>query len=219
MQAAILGSAARKASWQILAGENNTYSWVQDTQSNKNFDIFIDLDFDSHPESIKDYCGNTTTIFLLSAVNTTPELAMALHGMTYNGEKFYGINAIPTFLERRTLEISNPFGLAQETLPSLPWWDNYEFVKSRIGMITPRIVFMIINEAYYTFQEGTAEKADIDTAMKLGTNYPKGPFQWCQEAGIDNVYNTLNALWKDTRDERYKICPTLKTEWLHAKLT
>jgi 3-hydroxybutyryl-CoA dehydrogenase len=55
--------------------------------------------------------------------------------------------------------------------------------------------------------------------MKLGTNYPKGPFQWCQEAGIDNVYNTLNALWKDTRDERYKICPTLKTEWLHTKLT
>lgn len=218
MQAAILGSAARQASWQTLVGENNTYSWVQDTQSNKNFDIFIDLDFDSHPERIKDYCGNTQTIFLLSAVTTTPELAMAKYGMSYSGEKFFGINAIPTFLERKTLEISNPFGLDTVAIQSLPYWENYEIIKSRVGMVTPRIVFMIINEAYYTYQEGTAEKADIDTAMKLGTNYPKGPFQWCQEAGIDSVYRALEALWEDTRDERYKICPTLKTEWLRAQL-
>jgi 3-hydroxybutyryl-CoA dehydrogenase len=75
---------------------------------------------------------------------------------------------------------------------------------------------MIINEAYYTVQEGTACRTDIDLGMKLGTAYPKGPFEWSEEIGIDHVYETLEALYQDTKDERYKICPLLKTEYLQS---
>jgi 3-hydroxybutyryl-CoA dehydrogenase len=73
---------------------------------------------------------------------------------------------------------------------------------------------MIINEAYYTVQEETATRDDIDRAMKLGTNYPFGPFEWCQRIGINHVYEVLEAVYEDTRDERYKICPLLKKEYL-----
>ena len=41
----------------------------------------------------------------------------------------------------------------------------------RVGMVTPRVMAMIINEAYFTVQEGTATKSDIDLGMQLGTNY------------------------------------------------
>jgi 3-hydroxybutyryl-CoA dehydrogenase len=75
---------------------------------------------------------------------------------------------------------------------------------------------MIINEAYYTVQEGTASKKDIDTAMKLGTNYPKGPFEFSIEFGLKQVYLLLEALHQDTHDERYKICSLLKTEYLKS---
>jgi len=92
-------------------------------------------------------------------------------------------------------------------------WD-FKWVESRVGLVTPRVVFMIINEAYYTLQEGTASKEDIDAGMKLGTNYPYGPFEWAEKAGIQNVYETLHALYEDTREERYKICPLLKTAYL-----
>lgn len=85
-------------------------------------------------------------------------------------------------------------------------------------MVTPRILMMIINEAYYTVQEGTAGKLDIDTAMKLGTAYPHGPFEWLQQIGIRDVYEVLDALYQDTREERYKICPLLKTEYLHGAI-
>lgn len=217
MQTGILGSEDRKKLWQQLVGENNACTWVQDTQSAKNFDIFIDLNFDFHSERIREYSGNTKTVFLLSAVNCTPELAFFQNQIPYQGEKIFGINAIPTFLERNILEASNPFNLDKAPVAGLPF-ENIEWVNSRVGMVTPRIVFMIINEAYYTFQEGTAEKADIDTAMKLGTNYPMGPFEWCQTAGIDNVYSTLKAIFEDTGEERYKICPQLKTEWLMSKI-
>lgn len=218
MQTAILASPARKQAWLRLVGENTNYTWVQDTQSANNFDFFIDLDFDFHPERIRDYAGNTKTVFLLSAVLTTPEQAFLGASLPHAGERIFGINAIPTFLERTVLEFTNPFGMDDSDLRKLTFWQTFEKTESRVGMVTPRIVFMIINEAYYTLQEGTANKPDIDQAMKLGTNYPKGPFEWCAEAGIDNVYCTLNALYSDTNEERYKICPLLKSEWVKSQI-
>ena len=90
----------------------------------------------------------------------------------------------------------------------------YDTVEDRVGMVSPRILFMIINEACYTLQEGTAAVNDIDIAMKLGTNYPLGPFEWCDKIGINEVFETLVAIYEDTKDERYKICPLLKSKYL-----
>jgi 3-hydroxybutyryl-CoA dehydrogenase len=55
-------------------------------------------------------------------------------------------------------------------MKKLDW--KYIQVEDRVGMVTPRVIFMIINEACCTLQEGTASMKDIDTSMKLGTNYP-----------------------------------------------
>jgi len=52
----------------------------------------------------------------------------------------------------------------------------------------------IINEALFAFSEGVASKADIDTAMQLGTNYPKGPFAWAAEIGADRIARILDDL-------------------------
>ncbi|MBA3648553.1 MAG: hypothetical protein H0W62_08385 [Chitinophagales bacterium] len=97
----------------------------------------------------------------------------------------------------------------------LKW--SYLRVEDRVGMVTPRVIMMIINEACFTLQEGTASKEDIDKAMKLGTNYPFGPFEWCDRIGIKQVYETLEAIWNDTHDERYKICPLLKTRYFRKE--
>jgi 3-hydroxybutyryl-CoA dehydrogenase len=218
MRTGILASEDRKADWLKMAGDDFPCTWVQDTQTTKNFDLFIDLNFDQYPNRIKEYAGNTQTVFLLSAVNTTPEQAFLKENLTYSGEKIFGINALPTFLERPKLEATNPFNLNPNLLEDTHLPAKTEWVKSRVGMVTPRIVFMIINEAYFTLQEGTAEKEDINTAMKLGTNYPKGPFEWCQAVGIENVYLTLKAIFEDTGDERYKICPALQTEYIQSKI-
>ena len=62
--------------------------------------------------------------------------------------------------------------------------------------------------------EGTATREDIDAGMKLGTNYPLGPFEWATSWGIANIYELLEALYLDSKDERYKVCPQLKQEYL-----
>ena len=76
---------------------------------------------------------------------------------------------------------------------------------------------MIINEAFYTLQEGTASPEDIDKGMKLGTNYPYGPFEWCERIGLAHVYELLEAMYEDTKEERYKICPLLKQQYLRMQ--
>ncbi len=50
--------------------------------------------------------------------------------------------------------------------------DEMIFVKDEPGFVSARIVAMIINEAYFTWEAGTSSKEEIDIAMKLGTGYP-----------------------------------------------
>jgi 3-hydroxybutyryl-CoA dehydrogenase len=64
------------------------------------------------------------------------------------------------------------------------------------GFITARVIAMIINEAWFALEEGVSTKEEIDTAMKLGTNYPYGPFEWGKEIGLKNIHALLDKLSK-----------------------
>ena len=78
------------------------------------------------------------------------------------------------------------------------------------GMITPRVIAMIINEAYYTLEQEVSTKEEIDIAMKLGTNYPMGPFEWSEKIGLKNIYSLLMKL--SIHEERYLPAQLLKKE-------
>ncbi len=71
---------------------------------------------------------------------------------------------------------------------------------------------MIINEAYFALEADISSKQDIDIAMKLGTNYPHGPFEWCEKIGIKVVYNLLVNLSEN--NTKYTPCNLLKKEAL-----
>jgi 3-hydroxybutyryl-CoA dehydrogenase len=181
------------------------------------YDVIFDLDFDDSPEQIQYYAELERKLVIVGSVKVQLEELYAELGARPTCT-IIGMNALPTFIDRPLLECCATHEIdqvvAKEKLKELGL--ETRFVKSRVGLVTPRIVCMIINEAYYTVQEGTASREDIDLGMKLGTAYPKGPFEWSQEIGIDHVYETLEALYQDTKDERYKICPLLKTEYLHS---
>lgn len=69
-----------------------------------------------------------------------------------------------------------------------------EWVPDVSGMLTSRVVCMIINEAFFTLSEKISTEQEIDTALKLGTNYPWGPFEWGKLLGLRNVYTLLEKL-------------------------
>ena len=55
--------------------------------------------------------------------------------------------------------------------------------------------------------EGVANAKDIDTAMKLGTNYPQGPLEWAENIGINKVQRLLCALNETVADNRFASPP------------
>ncbi len=86
-----------------------------------------------------------------------------------------------------------------------------------VAGVLPRIVAMLANEGAYALQEGVATAEDIDTAMKLGANYPLGPLEWADLIGLDVVHATLWALQAESGDDRYRPC-TLLTRMVTAGL-
>ena len=73
--------------------------------------------------------------------------------------------------------------------------------------IFARVLGGIMNEAMWAVTEGVASAKDIDTAMKLGTNYPQGPLEWAENIGLDKVHNLLIALNETVSDDRFASPP------------
>jgi 3-hydroxybutyryl-CoA dehydrogenase len=72
-----------------------------------------------------------------------------------------------------------------------------------------RVISCIVNEAFLSLSEGVATAEDIDRAMKLGANYPKGPFEWADEIGTGRILHTLDSL-RTTHGDAYLAAPLLR---------
>ncbi len=83
-------------------------------------------------------------------------------------------------------------------------------IKDCVGGVLPRVVASLINNAAYALMEGVASAADIDAAMKLGTNYPFGPLEWADKIGLDQVLGILEALCETHGEDRYRPAPILR---------
>lgn len=78
------------------------------------------------------------------------------------------------------------------------------------GLVLPRTVCALVNEAAFAVGEGVAEPETIDTAMKLGTNYPRGPIEWGRQLGLDKVVDVLEHLESEYGEARYRVAPFLR---------
>jgi 3-hydroxybutyryl-CoA dehydrogenase len=73
-----------------------------------------------------------------------------------------------------------------------------------------RILAMLINEAFDAQFMSVASRKDIDIAMKFGVNYPKGLLEWADEIGLEHVLVTLQNLFEEYGEDRYRPNPLLK---------
>jgi 3-hydroxybutyryl-CoA dehydrogenase len=79
------------------------------------------------------------------------------------------------------------------------------------GLLVTRTVARLINEAVDVMYRGDADEEDIDTAMKLGVGYPRGPLEWGADLGFGWVCEVLDNLEDQYRDGRYRASPLLRT--------
>ena len=214
----IVGEQVRRDELRKRLGEDHTITESETvaetryaTEGLDQFDVIFDLNLDDHPDNIKYYSFLEGKTILGCTVKKNL-------GSFYSAEmrcNLIGLNALPTFLDRETLEVCFANAESKSALDEITakLGLSYLEVKDAVGMVSPRVICMIINEAAYTLEEGTANKEDIDLGMKLGMNYPKGPLEWADQIGIKNVYETLNALYQQGQEERYSICPLLESKF------
>jgi 3-hydroxybutyryl-CoA dehydrogenase len=84
--------------------------------------------------------------------------------------------------------------------------------KDSPGFVAPRILAMIVNLACEIAQAGIGTPEDIDTAMRLAQNYPRGPFEWGEWLGAQRVHEMLRQMQEITGSDRYR--PSL---WLRRR--
>ncbi|MCG6888631.1 MAG: 3-hydroxyacyl-CoA dehydrogenase [Gammaproteobacteria bacterium] len=94
------------------------------------------------------------------------------------------------------------------------WLAIFGFNAQRIadtpGLVVARTVAMLINEAADAVQQGVCSEADANTAMKLGVNYPAGPFEWLDAWSSAAVIALIDSLDDYYRGERYRVSPWLR---------
>ncbi len=206
MKIAVITNDALKEEWLAQGMQDAAgIEWLAEPIAVENADCYIDLLFQPGAERINKLQKLQPAIIIVNSVLAT---------LNKLPEKFIRINGWPAFLKRPVVESScshdelknqvkkvfSTFNKTAEWVPDVP------------GFITARVVSMIINEAYITLDEKVSSKKEIDIAMKLGTNYPYGPFEWSEKTGLKNIYELLSML--SITHTRYAPAALLKKEAL-----
>jgi len=203
MQIIILADDKQKA--ELLSknkNENVCIEFVNDyhqLSSYKNADALFILHNEINTNELQSL--TTRPVFIHSVISTLRDL-----NLTANVSR---INAWPTFLQRELWEVSiKDEAQVKNIFEGVGW--KYIVVPDEPGFIAARIISMIINEAYFAFEDGVSSKDEIDIAMRLGTNYPYGPFEWARKIGIRNIYNLLKKL--NANSNRYAMSKAMENE-------
>ena len=187
--------AASDDQWNELTADRTNIEWQRvddsgDFNQHKNADVFFIL---KESFVVSDFTSLEKPVFINSVIATLTDLKAPANVLRINGWA--------TFLKRTAWEIA---GNVDEAVVSV--FKALEIKITKVadepGFIAARIIAMLINEAYFAVNENVSSKNEIDTAMKLGTNYPYGPFEWAGLIGEDQILALLQKL--NITDTRYQ---------------
>jgi 3-hydroxybutyryl-CoA dehydrogenase len=120
-------------------------------------------------------------------------------------------NPVPVM---RLLEVIRAYQTSEETLAAALAWGKKLgkeciIVKEAPAFAVNRILCTMINEAFYTLDEGVATAEDIDRGMQLGCNHPIGPLALSDLIGNDTMLRIMEGLQRELGD-KYRPAPLLR---------
>ena len=149
------------------------------------------------------------------ATNTSTLSVIDMAVATERPENVVGVHFFNPAPMMSLVEIVRPLTASDETVAAVTEFartcgkDPVE-VKDRAGFIVNALLFPYLNNAVRMLENGTANRDDIDTAMKGGCNFPMGPLALLDLVGLDTSLSILDALYDEFRDPNYAAVPALR---------
>ena len=149
------------------------------------------------------------------ATNTSSISITALSGVVTKPERFVGMHFFNPVPVMKLLEIVRGLNTTEETI------ETARAVGERlgkvcivsadsVGFIVNRLLDPMINEAFDLIERGVGTPEDIDTGCKYGLNWPMGPCELIDMAGIDILLAVMETIYADTGDSKYRPSPLLR---------
>jgi 3-hydroxyacyl-CoA dehydrogenase, C-terminal domain len=125
--------------------------------------------------------------------------ANSLAALAQMPSKLIGFSVIPPVTNSSIIEITRPLTTPRSELEAAKgFFESLGFevieVPDSAGLIAARVIACLANEAFSALAQGVADARTIDTAMKLGLNYPHGPLEWAEMIGLKDILAILEGL-------------------------
>ena len=156
-------------------------------------------------------CSDTCIL----ATNTSSISITKLSGAVTHPERFIGMHFFNPVPVMKLLELVRGLGTSEETI------QNAKEIGERLskviivsadsaGFIVNRLLDPMINEAFDLIERGVGTPEDIDKGCKYGLNWPMGPCELIDMAGIDIELAVMETIYADTGDSKYRPSPLLR---------
>jgi len=176
--------------------------------------IFREVDELAPPHAVIASNTSTLSITALASATKRPEKVAGMH--FFNPAQVMRLVEVVRGLQTsdETVEVVKSFAQKLGKTPIIVNKDVPGFVANRIG-------FAAILEAIRLYEEGVASAQDIDTAMKLGYNWPMGPLELADLIGLDVLLDANESIYAETRDQKYNppviLRQMVRAGWLGRK--
>lgn len=164
--------------------------------------LWKELDSRIRPDAVRLTLALSASVTEIAAASRFPDAVV-------------GFATLPPWGERRLVEVltglrsgTEACAIAVAALEDLG--KETSLVRDGAGGVFPRIFAMIVNEAAFALTEGVARAEDIDTALRLGANYPRGPLALADEIGLQTILAVIEGLQREMGEDRYRPAPFLR---------
>ncbi len=152
------------------------------------------------------------TLLLTSALPASVTLAAA---RARHPQRIVGFSVIPPLQDGDLVEVARGLHTSERAFDqAVAFWRSLGLEPVEVGdgpgLVRGRVLACLVNEAIGALAEGVASARDIDAAMKLGANYPRGPLAWGEYLGVDVIYAIMQGLYEEWREDRYRPHPLLR---------